>query len=211
MDAGADFLAVARVAAKLLREPAVAKAWAEPSALPEFSVAGLAGHLAFQVLAIPDILRQPVPTEPLIPLLEHYSRVRWVDADLDDEINVRIRQGGDQEAAAGPEALTSRMDAAIAELDDTLSTVDNRPVRISLWGPWSLRLDHMLITRMMELAVHADDLAVSVGLPTPELPVTATDTVIDLLAKLATRRHGPTAIIRALSRKERAPLTIAAF
>lgn len=206
-----DFLAVARVAADLVRDPAVARAWAEPSALPEFSVGGLAGHLAFQVLAIPHILSQPVPSEPVIPLLDHYARIPWVDAALDDEINVRIRQGGDQEAAAGPAALIDRLDTATAELEPTLSTVDNRPVRISLWGPWSLLLDDMLVTRMMELAVHADDLAVSVGLPTPELPATATETVIALLSRLATRRHGPVAIIRALSRRERAPATIAAF
>jgi hypothetical protein len=35
--------------------------------------------------------------------------------------------------------------------------------------------------------------------------------VIDLLARLAVRRHGPTAVLRALSRAERAPGTISAF
>jgi len=84
-------------------------------------------------------------------------------------------------------------------------------VRIPLWGPWSLRLDDLLITRMMELAVHADDLAVSVGIPTPELPRSAVDTVVDLLSRLAVRRHGATAVLRALSRAERAPATIAAI
>jgi hypothetical protein len=152
-----------------------------------------------------------VPSEPVISLLEHYRRVLWIGAGLDDEISVRIRQGGEQEAVGGPAALVDRLDDAIGRLDDQLSTADNRPVRISLWGPWSLLLDDMLITRMMELAVHADDLAVSVGLPTPELPGTAMDTVIDLLSRLAVRRHGQTAVLRALSRAERAPSTIAAF
>jgi hypothetical protein len=64
---------------------------------------------------------------------------------------------------------------------------------------------------MMELAVHSDDLAVSVGLPTPPLPPGAVDTVVDLLTRLAVRRHGPTSVLRALSRAERAPATIAAF
>jgi hypothetical protein len=84
-------------------------------------------------------------------------------------------------------------------------------VRIPLWGPWSLMLDDILTTRMMELAVHSDDLAVSVGIATPALPQSAVDTVIDLLSRLAVRRHGPTAVLRALSRAERAPATIAAF
>ncbi|MCP3802965.1 maleylpyruvate isomerase N-terminal domain-containing protein [Allokutzneria sp. A3M-2-11 16] len=204
-------MAAARSAADLLREPAVAAAWARPSALPEFSVGGLAGHLAFQVLAIPAILAAPIPDEPVVPLLEHYARVRWIGADLDDQISVRIRDGGDQEAAEGHAALSERLDAVIAELPDSLAAAANRPVRISLWGPWSLLLDDMLITRMMELAVHSDDLAVSVGLPTPELPHGVIEPVTDLLTRLAVRRHGQTAVLRALSRSERAPGNIAAF
>jgi hypothetical protein len=39
----------------------------------------------------------------------------------------------------------------------------------------------------------------------------ATDTVLTLLTRLAARRHGPAAVLRALSRAERAPATIAAF
>jgi hypothetical protein len=74
-----------------------------------------------------------------------------------------------------------------------------------------LLLDDLLVTRMMELAVHSDDLAVSVGIATPALPERAVDTVIELLSRLAVRRHGPTAVLRALSRAERAPATVAAF
>jgi hypothetical protein len=206
-----DFLATARSAAGLLREPAVAAGWGEPSALAEFSVGGLAGHLAYQILAIPEILAQPVPAEQVVPLLEHYARVPWIDAGLDGDINVRIRQGGEQVAAAGPAALADQVDAVIADLTGSLASAPNRPVRIPFWGPWSLRLDDMLITRMMELAVHADDLAVSVNIPTPPLPPPAVDTVVDLLSRLAVRRHGPTPVLRALTRAERAPATIAAF
>ena len=108
-------------------------------------------------------------------------------------------------------ALAARVDAAIEELTGSLATAPDRPVRIPLWGPWSLLLDDLLITRMMELAVHSDDLAVSVGIATPTLPERAVDTVIELLSRLAVRRHGPTAVLRALSRAERAPATVAAF
>jgi hypothetical protein len=50
-----------------------------------------------------------------------------------------------------------------------------------------------------------------VGLDAPPLPQGAVDTVVDLLARLAVRRHGPTAVIRAFSRAERAPAAINAF
>lgn len=206
-----DFLSTARLAADLLREPAVAAAWSRPSALAKFSVGGLAGHLAYQILAIPQTLTGPAPQEQTISLLEHYARVQWIDASIDDEINVRIRHGGEEAAAEGPAALAARVDSAVKELTDGLASAADRPVRIPLWGPWSLMLDDMLTTRMMELAVHSDDLAVSVGIATPALPQSVVDTVIDLLSRLAVRRHGPTAVLRALSRAERAPATIAAF
>ncbi|GAA0956457.1 hypothetical protein GCM10009554_65970 [Kribbella koreensis] len=206
-----DFLAVGRSAAQLLREPAVIEAWSKPSALEEFSVSGLAGHLAFQVLAIPEIVASPIPTEPTISVLDHYARVEWIDAGLDDEISLRIRSGGDLVAADGPVVLADRLDAALDQLTAELPQIADRPVRISLWGPWSLMLDDMLLTRLMELAVHSDDLAVSVGLPTPELPPRAVETVVGLLTRLSVRRHGASAVLRTLSRAERAPRTITAF
>jgi Mycothiol maleylpyruvate isomerase N-terminal domain len=58
-----DFLSTVRSAADLLRERAVAAAWSRPSTLPEFSVGGLAGHLAYQILAIPQTLTGPAPQE----------------------------------------------------------------------------------------------------------------------------------------------------
>lgn len=189
----------------------MAAAWAEASALEEFSVGGLAGHLAFQVLAIPEIVAAPVPSEPVVSVLDHYARVEWIDAGLDDEISLRIRHGGELVAADGPDALAGKLDAALVELRTDLRTIENRPVRISLWGPWSLTLDDMLSTRLMELAVHSDDLAASVGLPTPELPAAATELVLGLLTQLSVRRHGVTAVLRTLSRAERAPAAITAF
>lgn len=211
MSVSEDFLAAARAAAGLLREPAVGAAWERPSALPEFSVAGLAGHLAYQVLVVPSVLAAPEPSEPVVSLLGHYERVSWVGAELDADINVLIRSGGEQLAADGPAALAERLDAAIAQLGASLPAAGNRAVRMGIWGPWALLLDDLLVTRMMELAVHSDDLAVSVGLATPSLPERATHTVIDLLSRLAVRRHGPTTVLRALSRAERAPESIAAI
>jgi hypothetical protein len=74
-------------------------------------------------------------------------------------------------------------------------------------GPWGLSLDDFLVTRMMEIVVHSDDLAFSVGLPTSELPSSVVEPVLALLTALAVRRHGATALARA----ERAPKTIAAI
>lgn len=206
-----DFLGTARLAGELLRDPRVAQAWEGASALAEFSVHGLAGHLAFQVYAVRDALAAPQPSEPTIALLEHYERVTWIGAPLDADFNVGIRAGGEAVAADGPAALADSYDAAVREVAAGLAGEPNRPARIAVWGPWSLLLDDLLVTRMMELAVHVDDLAVSVGAPTPQLPAGAAHTVIDLLTRIALRRHGQAAVLRALSRAERAPETISAL
>ncbi|MEV4443321.1 maleylpyruvate isomerase N-terminal domain-containing protein [Streptomyces sp. NPDC049577] len=206
-----DFLATARTAVTLLRDPALAGRWTAPSALPGFTVAGLAGHLAYQVIGVSEALSGPVPREPVVPLLEHYARVGWIGAAVDDEVNVRIRRGGEETAAEGPAALADRTASAVAGLTVLLAAAPDRPVRLPFWGPWSLTLDDLLVTRTMELAVHADDLAAGLGIATPALPPGAVETVVGLLSRLAVRRHGATAVLRALSRAERAPATIAAF
>jgi hypothetical protein len=157
------------------------------------------------------VFTDPVPTEPTVAVLEHYARVRWIGAALDADINVRIRREGEEAATEGPAALAARVDTAAAELARVLEPMPDRPARIPLWGPWSLALPDMLITRMMEMVVHGDDLAVSVGVAPPRFTPSAMDTVIGLLCRLAVRRHGPIPILRAFSRAERAPDTVAAI
>jgi hypothetical protein len=105
----------------------------------------------------------------------------------------------------GPAASAAR------ELREQLATEPANRVVLIPWGPWSLTLDDMLITRIMEIAVHGDDLAYSVGLPGLQLPEAVADIATGLLVRLAVRRSGQAAVLRALARQERAPQSIAAF
>jgi hypothetical protein len=75
----------------------------------------------------------------------------------------------------------------------------------------SLRLDHCLETRLVELAVHLDDLAVSTGTPTPQLPEDAQLLVVRILAETAARRTGGLAAVRAPARRERHPEALRAL
>ena len=59
--------------------------------------------------------------------------------------------------------------------------------------------------------MHSDDLAASVGVPTPEFPDEAVRAVLALLTVVAVERHGQTALVRALSRPQRAPSSVSAF
>ncbi len=203
------FLDTADVAARLVRDPAVAARWREPSALVDFSVAGLARHLANQITTMPGFLARPPGTAP-VPVLDHYTRNSWVVSGVDSDDNRSIR-GRSEERAAGttPEALADEVDGALAELRRVLPALPGD--RIVPLGDWALTLDDLLLTRLMELVVHGDDLAVSIGVPTPPVPDEAADATIVLLARVATWRHGSLAVIRALSRRERAPETISAL
>ncbi len=110
-----------------------------------------------------------------------------------------------------PSALAGRADAALA---GQRSRLPERPAGDVVYLPQTgraLTLGDFLTTRTMELAVHADDLAVSVGLAAAELPDVAFDPLLILLARLAARRHGQTALLRALARGERAPAAISAI
>jgi hypothetical protein len=205
------FLSTAEVAVGLLSDPSVAEAWEAPSALDKLTVGALADHLASQILLIQRVLGEPAPSEPVASLLDHYARAAWVGADLDAEINVGIRTNSAATASIGAHALAAKTATAVDELRTGLVAPPNHPIHLGHWDGYSLSLDDFLTTRLMELVVHSDDLAVSVNVATPTLPLSAVDIVVELLSKIAVRRHGATNVLRALSRAERAPDRITAF
>jgi hypothetical protein len=64
-------------------------------------------------------------------------------------------------------------------------------------------LDEYLRTRCVELVVHTDDIAISVGRPSTDGSPAATAIAVDLLTAAARRRHGDHAVLTALTRRER--------
>jgi hypothetical protein len=203
------FLGSAASAAALLREPAVASRWSTPSALPGFSVGGLAQHLANQVIRTVTSLAAP-PATTAIPVMDHFTGVGWMNSGVDSADNASILQRGESAAAQTTAAdLVAEVDAALAELRTMVPA--QHPYRVVDLGRWALTVEDFLLTRVLELVVHTDDLAVSLDLPTPALPAAATDATIQLLSRLAAWRHGPLPVLRALARRERAPASIAAL
>jgi hypothetical protein len=205
------YLEVAASTVALLGDEAVAARWASPSALADMTVGGLAAHLASQVLYPARVLSEPQPEGERLSLPEHYARAAWLGADLDADANVAIRSGSEKVAAGGAAEIAGAAASALSSLREMLpSTPPDRAVSPPS-GSWTLSLDDHLLTRVMEMAVHGDDLAVSVGVPTPELPEAAIGPVLQLLTAIAVRRHGQLAVLRALSRRERAKSPISAF
>jgi hypothetical protein len=204
------YLESAAATSAFLEQPAVAECWEAPSALARMRVGALVAHLVDQVTQVPPVLDAPV-VDPCVGLGEHWARSTWTDGDVESDVNTYIRRTASEAAAPGAAALIAEAGGALAELRRRLpAEPDDRVIQLP-WGPWALSLDDYLTTRLLELAVHGDDLAVSLGCPSPALPPGCLDSALQALCRMAARRHGATAVIRALSRRERAPSTIAAL
>lgn len=89
----------------LLRDSELRRSWDGESVLPSFSVRGLAGHLAAQVFHIERVLAEPDGDGPVLPVVEHYAQAPWIGADLDNPVNVSVREGSEKIAADGQDAL----------------------------------------------------------------------------------------------------------
>jgi hypothetical protein len=204
-----SYLATAQVAAGLLRAPELTDRWAAPSALAEFRVSGLAGHLATAVFRVEQALTADVPDEPPVDAAEYFARGDAPGRSPDEPRQQGIRRLGEEAAADGPAALADRVDASI---DRLATTLPGEPADRPVYGIRAvMRLDQWVLTRMIELAVHIDDLAISLDVPTPDLPPEAADLVITTLARIAVKHHGAVPVLRGLSRRERTTAPIAAF
>jgi hypothetical protein len=193
----------------LIQRDEVGDQWLMPSALPKMSVGALACHLGRQVVRAAELLPVATDVPPLDSVDAHYHRAAWVTSTSPDD-PPNDRSADDAEAALGAPALADRSSAALAAVRGMLAAGTAQDVVPIPWQGWSLRRDDFLLTRMTEIIVHADDLARSVGIRTPEFPAEVFTPVRDLLVRLAVVRHGQSAVISTLSRSERTQV-ISAF
>jgi hypothetical protein len=205
------FLSAVGLALELAARPEVREAWERESACAGMTVGGLTHHLLKQAGNTLRGLQAEPDGAPPIPLQEHYVRAAWVEAAPDDDVNVSIREGENEDARVGPDVVLELAHEWAAELPALLAAPRDPDTIFIPWQGWSLTTEDFLTTRMMELVVHGDDLAASVGVDTPTYPAQVLGPVLDLLTGVAVRRHGQTAVIRGLSRPQRAPGTISAF
>lgn len=201
-----DFLVAAGSVVDLLGRVEVVAHWSEPSALPQMSVAALAAHLGSQVLTVHAAVTEGtgVTQRDPVHLLEHYDRVAWVRDDVDADSNRTIREGAEQAAGVGHDRMLQHLQRAVDDLRLALTAPELPPAITMPWWDWSLSFEDYLVTRVMEIVVHSDDLAVSVGIDAPVLPEPVLGPVLALLVGISLRRHGQAAVVRALSRRERA-------
>jgi hypothetical protein len=205
-DGRSDFLVAAQSALELIGQVEVVQKWGEPSALAELSVGGLAAHLGEQILPVHAALTAGtnVTDEEPVSLLEHYDRVAWANTGIDDQSNVTIREGAEQHAAPGHDALMKSLEHAMRDIRTAFDALVLPPAIRMPWWDWALSFEDYLVGRVMEIVVHNDDLAVSVDTPPPLLPEEVLGPVLALLVGVSLHKHGQAAVVRALSRSERA-------
>ena len=195
---------------ELVADPAVAAAWTRESALPGMTVGGLTRHLVSQPECAVEFLGIPPPQHAAeLSLKDYFGRVDWLYAAVDSEENTSIRDDFNELALPGHAASVAILDQARAELPAAIASAG--PAVYVPWQECLLKLDDFLVCRLLEIVVHADDLAVSIGRPSPQFEDEVRDPVMSLLATLAVQRRGQDAVVRALARTERAKGSVSAF
>jgi uncharacterized protein (TIGR03083 family) len=197
------FCAAIDAAMPLLAEPALKERFEEPSALPEFSVRGLAGHLLRAMTSVEGYVDRPEPEGgDVVSAAEYYAGILEPTPDINSELNRSVRQRGLDSAPESAEEFPALWAETVARLRARLT--EESPDRlVQVYGDLVLTLDDYVVTRLIELVVHADDLATSLAVEPPSLPDAAGAVAISTLVEVARIRHGDVAILRALTRRER--------
>jgi hypothetical protein len=202
--AGDALLAALDAIADLVGSDAVAEHWDDESALPGMTVGGLTRHLVSQGETAVEFLGfGGVPPHAVeLDLTDYYARVDWLLAGTDEPENTSIRDEFNAMAAVGPEACRQIRATTRGALPELLASAG--PATYVPWQDCALATEDFLVCRLLEVVVHADDLAASVGVAGPGFGPDVLDPVVATLAVLAARRHGANPLLRVLSRSERA-------
>ena len=190
------------VADAVLGSPLLAAQWEQPSALQGMTIGDLAVHLVRAVTTVSSYLSQPAPTAQPISPAAYFDVVLGDPSDLDSEQNRAVRERAREDADRGADDLVNRWQRTCSALRGRLAEQPpDHPLAVA--HGLVLTLDDYLATRIVELLVHSDDLAVSLGIEPPAPPEAAAELAEHVLLALARRRHGDTAVLRAQTRRER--------
>jgi uncharacterized protein (TIGR03083 family) len=180
--------------------------WSQPSALDGYSVGALTGHLLMAIRRVEEFLNIDEPDGPVLPPVDYYAKIAAYEPGVNEQpIHVGLRASGHDLSLSGADKTIATIEAIHQRLVDVLPTVSpNRRVPIPIVPGSVALLDGYYLTRTVEMVVHLDDLATSIGVPTPALPDAAVTAVASFLLELAIRRVGGVEVVRALVRPTRA-------
>jgi hypothetical protein len=193
-------------ALELVSSPEVGREWANPSALDGMSVGGLASHFIMALRRTVELLEaQPPDTDRIASAFEFFGDNRRDSGSaLDDERARWIVAASEDGAAEGQAEVVDELTSVIAQVDASLAEAAPGTMIATARIPDACaRLDDFVLTRLVEVVLHGDDLAVSVGVVWHP-PRRATDEVVGVLVEMARERVGDLEVLRGLAREERA-------
>jgi hypothetical protein len=192
----------AHAAVELVASPAVEAAWTEPSTLDGYRVGGLAAHLVRAIETIRTYVEADPPAGDgrVVDAAGYFTTVLADHDPHDSSFHEQVRARGEARVDTGAEALREASTAALAWLDELAVDADQV---LAVRDGVLIGLPDYLDTRLVELVVHTDDLARSVGAPTPALPDEVWERAVRVLAATACHRHGSRAVAVLLARPDR--------
>ena len=196
-------------AVDVVRLPEVTAAWDGDSALEGLTVGALVAHLlvATERLALVLEADPPAPEEVRVVGLREFYGPNRIDepSQLAEGVPAALRQGASSRAETGADVVVAEVVALPARLRPLVDAApDDRLVPVIQVRGGAARLDDYVLTRVIELVVHTDDLACSVGQLVPDVPPDVLTLVTSAFVDLAVGRSGSRAVVRAFARRERA-------
>lgn len=147
----------------------VVEAWSAQSCLPGYTVGGIAGHVVSLMMGFQRRLEARSAKVDMVPYADWYGA-----ALASRDLHAGLIEIGEDLARRGPIRLASALESVGEQLTANLRTATSDvviPLASVPGGGVDLR--DFLQTRFVEIVVHADDIAVSVGLDTPSFPAAA--------------------------------------
>jgi hypothetical protein len=191
--------------ADLMASPAVGDHWGEWSCLEGFTVGGLAGHIVRSVQALVDLLERPLPEGArVVTPAQFFGVKRRKGPILDDPIAKFIVDDGENRAQFGQGAVVGTFRELVGQAEEVLGDLTATTIIPTIRIPDGVTfLGIYLTTRVVELVVHGDDLASSVGIDW-QPPFEAGALAIGMLVQIANEQNGAIEVLRVLARSERA-------
>lgn len=184
---------------RAIQEPIVGERWDEPSVLEDQTIGSLAGHLARGAVWVVDdyLADRAARTSADFDSPAHYF-VGLLSL-LGDADHQAIRDRGAAIAAAGHQAVVDETTQRLEALGPRVRGADPQQL-IAVAAGKVLRLDHYLVTRVVEQVVHLDDLARSLERAPFDYPEEGRALAIETGMAMAVLRAGSHAVVRGLYR-----------
>ena len=186
--------------AELIADPATAEQWDQPSALEGMTVGALCAHLVRAAGATIAYLDRTSPDRR--PDGDLLTAVTYFHAAVDSPVHEQIKDVSAAESAIGHQATVDKCRQLAADLETRLADEPADRLVAALGGRL-LTLDDFCRTRLIEVLLHLDDLAVSTGQTRPTTDPLGPAIVIEICIDIARDRNGDWGVLYALTRAER--------